>query len=113
MIKASLVQICKKRSTAFPTTYLLLCVWSHNTCSHFYIFLPQKYREQGVELKDVKSPFRMLLSGVPQGSILVPVLFNIFLKDLFLFVTEAKLANFADSNTLYGVQKDTGKLLIK
>ena len=55
----------------------------------------------------------MLLSGVPQGTILVPILFNIFLKDLFLFVTEAKLANFADSNTLYGVQKDTEKLLIK
>ena len=38
---------------------------------------------------------------MPQGSILGPLLFNIFLNNLFLFVSNASLSNYADDNTLY------------
>ena len=35
----------------------------------------------------------------PQGSILVPLLFNIFLNDIFLSLQKCDLANYADDST--------------
>ena len=66
-----------------------------------FLYSYLKRRRQGVKIKDAESIFEILLSGVPQGSILGPILFNIFINDLFLFINKAKLANFADDNTIY------------
>ena len=44
---------------------------------------------------ETESFYQTLLSGVSQGSIFGPLLFNLFLNDLFLFIKEAEIANFA------------------
>jgi hypothetical protein len=57
-------------------------------------------RKQCVKIGSFNSDFRDIYKGVPQGSILGPVLFNIFLNDIFDFVDKCSLYNYADDNTL-------------
>ena len=66
-----------------------------------FIYSYMKRRKQGVKTNDSESLLKILLSGVPQGSTLGPTLFNIFINDILFFINEAKLAKFADGNTIY------------
>ena len=70
-----------------------------------------EHRKQSVKINNISSFSRTILSGVPQGSILNPILFIIFINKLFLWLTKSDLHNFADDNSIVVTYKKMNDLL--
>ena len=68
-------------------------------------------RSQRTKINSEYSSYRDIKYGVPQGSILGPLLFNIFLNDIFFFVNDSNITNYADDNTPYAAEDSVEKLL--
>ena len=81
---------------------------SEDAVTFVYSYL--KCRKQGAKINDTESVFQILLSGIPKGSILGPILCNIFKNYLFLLIKDIELANFADVNTIYAARNSTEEL---
>ena len=75
-----------------------------------FLYSNLKGWKQSVNINNVHSMFQILLSGVPQGSILGSLLCNIFINnetydlmiinDLFYFIKDAQLLNLAGDITI-------------
>ena len=83
--------------------------FENNALNLIYNYLSKL--KQRIKIKLSFSSYREIKSGVPQGSILGPLLFNIFLNDIFLFVGKTKVTNYADDNTPYAIESSVEKLL--
>ena len=71
-----------------------------------------KNRKQRTKINSGHSCWEEIIFGVPQGSILGPLLFNMFLCDLFYMISDTDFASYADDNTPY-VSADTIDEVIK
>ena len=70
---------------------------------HNYI---QSYLRNHLQRTNVNNDFSQwkdIFATVPQGSILGPLLFNIYINDIFLFPDNVYLSNYADDTTLYSI----------
>ena len=67
------------------------------------------YRKQRTKISDTYSSWQEILSGVPQGSVLGLLLFNI--DDLFFIIKDCDIANYADDNTPHLSEKNVEEVL--
>ena len=69
-------------------------------------------RWQRTRINDCYSSWSELIKGVPQGSVLGPLLFNLYINDLF-FLVHTDLCNYADDNTPHTCDMHLDKLMSK
>ena len=69
--------------------------------------------KQRSKIGDRFSKYQRIITGIPQGSILRTLLFNIFINDLFLIIAKSTLCNYGDDNTLYPSGNDANTVIIK
>ena len=82
---------------------------SDKACALIGSYLADRWQQ--VRLGAHRSEWSEIIKGVPQGSILGPLLFNIFINDIFLIPNKSSLHNYADDNTLSYSHKDPDILI--
>ena len=83
--------------------------FSHSSLQLVFDYLSN--RKQRVKIDATFSEWTEVNTGVPQGSIIGPLLFNIFINDIFYFVKDTKITNYADDNTPYKCGTDIDNIL--
>ena len=68
-------------------------------------------RQQRVKINSSFSDWKEIKIGVPRGSVLGPLLFNVFVNDIFWFVHRTKICNYADDTTIFASHPDLDTII--
>ena len=68
-------------------------------------------RQQRVKINSSFSDWKEIKIGVPQGSVLGPLLFNVFINDIFWFANRTKICNYADDTTIFACHPDLDNII--
>ena len=68
-------------------------------------------QKQNIKIHNDFSSWKDLILGMPQGSVFGPLLFNIYLNDLFFLLKFVDIRNFADDTTRYISDKSLENVL--
>ena len=104
-------------STAFDTINHELLIakleaygFNKNALKFIQSYLSNRW--QHTKINNSFSSWTKLLEGVPQGSILGALIFNIYINDLFFIINETKICNYADDTTLFDCNQNLNDLMI-
>ena len=87
-----------------------MCAILHHTALeliHSYL----SERQQRVKINGSFSTSKQTSLGVPQGSVLGPLLFNIYINDFFYLVKDTEVCNYADDTTIFACGSDLVSVL--
>ena len=93
------------QSTKYAITWLRMSAKGVDIPNYVWIYLAYLHsylsnRKQYVHINDITSDFETIISSVPQGSLVCPILFNCFFNDFCYVIEKASVHNFADDDTL-------------
>ena len=71
-----------------------------------------KNHTQRIKIRSTFSDWTNIVKGIPHSSIVGPLLFNIFINDLFFFSTKCEICYFADDSSLYSCGMNLDNIFI-